>query len=460
MACRRHKGLASSSVSEHPSSAGACPQQSRRVGFCLLLACAALINSDQNLLAPNMSACARDFGFSAQEKDEKLGGTLAAGLFLAGAPAALAVGAAADGAMRRVDLLAVVLGLGAVGCLATAFARSFWWLFAARALTGVSLGGGLPVTMSLLGDFFDPTERALMSSRLGVAMSVGQMAGQALAGSLGPELGWRAPFLVVGALMLLLTCSIAKLMAEPARDGAAYHHRHGSCGDYSPSEATAFLGGGGGGAGGAGGGACAKGGGDAASELSRMGPEDHQTLPPPANASLSSSAAMERGSCSCGSSGSSGSGGSGNSCNGGAAGGGGGSSGSGRAAGWLSLFAVPTVWLLLLQGVPGCVPWGVISAFLPDFLHVECAHAMPRICPAPRAHACQPRRVAALFGQPRMRHLILACFPARMDGWMDGWMEAQSMPNGAAPRTIAMLSTAVPPWAWAGTASRSRAPPS
>ena len=51
---------------------------SNRTAFLLLLTCAALINSDQNLLSPNMSACADDFGFTKQEKDEKLGGKLAA----------------------------------------------------------------------------------------------------------------------------------------------------------------------------------------------------------------------------------------------------------------------------------------------------------------------------------------------------------------------------------------------
>ena len=130
----------------------AASPSSNRTAFLLLLTCAALINSDQNLLSPNMSACADDFGFTKQEKDEKLGGKLAAGLFLAGAPAAVAVGVAADGAMRRVDLLLLVLLIGSIGCLGSALASSFGQLFAARALTGVSLGGGLPVTFSLMGD--------------------------------------------------------------------------------------------------------------------------------------------------------------------------------------------------------------------------------------------------------------------------------------------------------------------
>ena len=51
----------------------AASPSSNRTAFLLLLTCAALINSDQNLLSPNMSACADDFGFTKQEKDEKLG---------------------------------------------------------------------------------------------------------------------------------------------------------------------------------------------------------------------------------------------------------------------------------------------------------------------------------------------------------------------------------------------------
>ena len=47
-----------------------------------LLLTSALIQSDQNLLAPNLSACAQEFALTPQEKDEKLGGLLAAALSL------------------------------------------------------------------------------------------------------------------------------------------------------------------------------------------------------------------------------------------------------------------------------------------------------------------------------------------------------------------------------------------
>ena len=78
----------------------------------LLILCTFLINSDQNLLAPNLSACAADFNLTEIEKDEKLGGGLAAGLFVVGAPAALVIGAVADGSSRRVRILSLLIGIG------------------------------------------------------------------------------------------------------------------------------------------------------------------------------------------------------------------------------------------------------------------------------------------------------------------------------------------------------------
>jgi len=38
---------------------------------------------------------------------------------------------------------------------------------------------------------------------------------------------------------------------------------------------------------------------------------------------------------------------------------------------WSGLLRLRTFWLLMLQGIPGCVPWGVIITFLPDYLHVD-----------------------------------------------------------------------------------------
>jgi hypothetical protein len=41
-----------------------------------------LLFADQNLLAPNLSLIANEFGFSNEERDEKLGGEIALGEYL------------------------------------------------------------------------------------------------------------------------------------------------------------------------------------------------------------------------------------------------------------------------------------------------------------------------------------------------------------------------------------------
>ena len=91
----------------------------------LMFICTFLIHSEQNMLAPNLSAIASDLGMDAMEKDEKLGGGLAGALFLVGAPAAIGIGMAADGLARRKDLLSLVLVIGAAGCGGTALSTTY-----------------------------------------------------------------------------------------------------------------------------------------------------------------------------------------------------------------------------------------------------------------------------------------------------------------------------------------------
>jgi predicted MFS family arabinose efflux permease len=37
----------------------------------------------------------------------------------------------------------------------------------------------------------------------------------------------------------------------------------------------------------------------------------------------------------------------------------------------LSLLRIPTVLLILLQGAPGCIPWGIVNTYLNDYLSTE-----------------------------------------------------------------------------------------
>lgn len=261
-----------------------------------LIVCVCLIHSEQNLLAPNMSAVAESLGLNAVEKDEYLGGGLAVALFMVGGPAAMLVGVGADSAsFRRVDLLCFVLLLGTAGCGGSALAVTYNQLFLARSLTGVSLGGALPLSFSLLGDLVGPAQRTAFSGRLGLAMHAGAACGQCLAGFIGPRLGWQCPFALVALLMLLLAAWVRAFMAEPPRRDLQQHRAPRR--RQQDASTTSTLGG-------------------IASAVSHT----------------------------CGA--------------------------------FVALLRVPTVRLIFLQGMPGCVPWGVIGAFLPDYLHKDVGYSV------------------------------------------------------------------------------------
>ena len=260
-----------STVAMRGNSAGGTMAKQLQLVICLTVA---LIFSDQNLLAPNLSQAAKDLQLTDVERDEKLGGGLALGLFVVGGSASMLVGAAADGWIRRVDLLALVLGIGGCGCLGSAFSPSYFLLFVSRAVTGIGLGGALPLTFSLIGDAFPPADRTAVSGRIGMAMSIGTCTGQILAGALGPRLGWRTPFVLIGSVMVLFALIVQRLMSEPARRVRDQPGWRASVRD------------------------------------------------------------------------------------------------------WGAILRIPTVWLVFLQGLPGCVPWGVIGTFLPDYLHANCGYSV------------------------------------------------------------------------------------
>lgn len=248
----------------------------------IVYAAAFILQSDQNMLAPHLSAIAKEFGMSEEDRDKKLGGQLALGLFLIGAPAALFLGNLGD-YMDRTALLVGILVVGGVASLGTAACSSFLELFWWRALTGVSLGAALPITFSLLGDLYPPSKRTVVSGRVGIAMSAGQGAGLLLSGFVGSWLGWRAPFVVAAAAFFQLALVVSFFMNEPKR--GRYDLVSSSKGDIASAE------------------------------------QQHR----------------EETTCK-------------------------------KAK---ALCSTRSVWILFAQGIPGCIPWSVITVFLADYLHSE-----------------------------------------------------------------------------------------
>ena len=70
-------------------------------------------------------------------------------------------------------------------CLLTYFVTSYWWLFTLRSLTGISIGGCLPLIFNLLGDLFEARRRANVLSGVLIVTGAGTALGQSLAGFVG-----------------------------------------------------------------------------------------------------------------------------------------------------------------------------------------------------------------------------------------------------------------------------------
>jgi MFS family permease len=172
--------------------------------------------ADQNLLAPNLSAIARDFHFSNHERDQKLGGAIAFGFFIVGGLFALVIGFFTD-ITNRCMLFGVVVAIGESACLATYWVRTYNQLFLCRVLTGISFGGATPIIFSILGDYYPGNSRIYVSTVVGIASSSGIAAGQFLAGMIGPALGWRTPFMIVAIPAIICAIVTFFTVDEPKR---------------------------------------------------------------------------------------------------------------------------------------------------------------------------------------------------------------------------------------------------
>eukprot|EP00752_Nemacystus_decipiens_P003485 g3218.t1 len=193
-------------------------RRSRTFTLGLLTLVVVLLFADQNLLAPNLSAVAGEFGFDELEKDRHLGGDIAIAFFGFGAPASLLIGWLTDVVDRRNLFVAIVL-IGEMGALATVFVTTFSQLYWTRAITGIAIGGGMPLVYSIMGDLVSNTGRTEASGMVGIAIGIGQGMGQVVAGFTGSctRLGWRLPFLLVALPCLALTALVLVATRDPAR---------------------------------------------------------------------------------------------------------------------------------------------------------------------------------------------------------------------------------------------------
>ena len=317
----------------------------KTLAIALLTINTILLFADQNLMAPNLTAMADEFGFNEAERDRKLGGDIALAFFVLGAPVSLVIGCLSDVVGDRTRLFAWTILLGEGSCAATYWVRTYRQLYVCRAITGVSVGGALPLVFSILGDMFRADQRHMVSSLVGIGSGVGIFLGQGAAGFLGPVFGWRLPFLVVSApalvsavLFWLLVedpergqmeaANMAKSAEEPADNSvSALEEQHAGgivMDDYGMNSVNSVK---------------------INDDQSERGLIANKRSEDEDNATFISSSTPKL-----------------------------------RLVlhqlhlqwrTFRTLFATPTVILCLFQGAPGCVPWGIINVFLADYLAID-----------------------------------------------------------------------------------------
>jgi MFS family permease len=138
-------------------------------------------------------------------------GSAFAWVYAAAAPLA---GMTADRFMRK----RLILGACVVWSLftvATAWSRSFSWLFVVRALTGLGETFYFPAAMALLSDYHDARTRSRAMSWHQSAVYGGTILGSWLAAVLAERSGWRFPFFLFGPAGILLSLVLALLLREP-----------------------------------------------------------------------------------------------------------------------------------------------------------------------------------------------------------------------------------------------------
>jgi len=229
-------------------------------------------------------------------------------VYVTAACCALLAGALGDALPRRPFLIFFVL-LSESAVLATAWVRNYDQLLALRAVGGVAIGTVPPLVYSALADLFPATRRNLATGLVTISATAGTLAGQIISGYVGAVYGWRLPFIILSVPCLFITLIVPFAAPEPRRGDAEPELRK------RLSAAAAALGpaarGGGGGADGGGG---------------TTSSHEGATKPAVEYGERLELRKLAR------------------------------------------VFALPTNILIFAQSIPSCVPWGVINAFVIDYV--------------------------------------------------------------------------------------------
>jgi len=186
------------------------------LSLSLLFILSFFLFADQNLMGPNLTQIASDFNFNEIQRDVKLGGEISLVFWLIGGVVTLFFGYLTDVVSRK-KLLIIAILFGEIPCLLTGFVETYQQFFWLRALTGIGIGAIIPITYSLIGDYFPASRRSSITGYLGLVVGLGIAGGQLLAGMTGPVLGWKMCFVIVACPNFIVLILYIIFGTEPKR---------------------------------------------------------------------------------------------------------------------------------------------------------------------------------------------------------------------------------------------------
>jgi MFS transporter, Spinster family, sphingosine-1-phosphate transporter len=116
--------------------------------------------------------------------------------------------------MHRPRLIAAGLALWSALTAATGLTRNFAQMAAARMLIGVGEACLTPAALSLLADRFAPARRAFASGVYYMGYPIGIGGSFIFAGMIGPTLGWRGGFIILGVIGIVAALLVFLFMRE------------------------------------------------------------------------------------------------------------------------------------------------------------------------------------------------------------------------------------------------------